>query len=295
LSKTRAYLAWMVVCLVWGTTYLAIRLAIESLPPLLMAGARWVVAGTLLIGLFRLRADRLPPRAAWPSLWVRGFLLISLGNGAVVWAEQTVPSGLTSVLVALAPFWMVGVEAVAGDSPRLKPRQVAGLAVGFTGVLILIWPQLEADLGGRGFVVGLICTQIACAGWALGSTFARRRARHQREEPTLTAPAFEMVTGGIFLLAGSLLIGERLMPPISGRSVGAVIYLAIFGSIVAFSEYRYALQHLAIATVSQYVYVNTVIAMALGTLVLGEPLNWRMAAGAAVVLAGIALVRDYDG
>ena len=295
MSKPRAYLAWLVVCLVWGTTYLAIRLAIESLPPLLMAGARWVVAGGLLIALFRLRGDRLPPRAAWPSLWVRGFLLITLGNGAVVWAELTVPSGLTSVLVALAPFWMVGVEAVAGDSPRLKPRQVAGLAVGFTGVLILIWPQLEADLGGRGFVVGLICTQIACAGWALGSTFARRRARHQREEPTLTAPAFEMVTGGIFLLAGSLLIGERLMPPISGRSVGAVIYLAIFGSIVAFSEYRYALQHLAIATVSQYVYVNTVIAMALGTLVLGEPLNWRMAAGAAVVLAGIALVRDYDG
>jgi drug/metabolite transporter (DMT)-like permease len=228
-------------------------------------------------------------------LWLRGFLLISLGNGAVVWAELTVPSGLTSVLVALAPFWMVGVEAVAGDSPRLKIRQLVGLAVGFTGVLILIWPQLGADLDGRGFLVGFVCTQIACAGWALGSTFARRRARRQKEEPTLTAPAFEMVAGGIFLLAGSLMIGERLVPPISGRSISAVVYLVIFGSIVAFSAYRYALQHLAIATVSQYVYVNTVIAMALGTVVLDEPLNGRMAAGAAVVLAGIALVRDYDG
>ena len=295
MPKTRAYLAWVVVCLVWGTTYLAIRVAIESLPPLLMAGVRWVIAGTLLIGFFRLRGDRLPSRDAWLSLTVRGILFISFGNGAVVWAEQTVPSGLTSVLVALAPFWMVGVEAVAGDSQGLKARQLVGLAVGFSGVLLLIWPQLGADLDGRGFLVGFVCTQLACAGWALGSTYARRRARLRKEEPTLTAPAFEMVAGGLVLLAGSLLIGERLVPPVSVRSVAAVLYLVVFGSIVAFSAYRYALQHLSIATVSQYVYVNTVIAMALGTLVLGEPISWRMAAGAAVVLAGIGLVREYDG
>ena len=182
MSKTRAYIAWLIVCLVWGTTYLAIRIAIESLPPLLMAGARWVVAGTLLVAFFRFRGDRLPPRAAWPSIVVRGILLICFGNGAVVWAEQTVPSGLASVLVALAPFWMVGVESLVGETQSLKVRQVVGLLVGFGGVLLLIWPELDANLDARGFLIGFFSTQLACAGWALGSTYARRRARLQREE-----------------------------------------------------------------------------------------------------------------
>ena len=226
---------------------------------------------------------------------MRGILLICFGNGAVVWAEQTVPSGLASVLVALAPFWMVGVESLVGETQSLKVRQVVGLLVGFGGVLLLIWPELDANLDARGFLIGFLSTQLACAGWALGSTYARRRARLQRDEPTLTAPAFEMLSGGVLLLAGSFLIGERLAVPVSWRSVAAVAYLIVFGSIVAFSAYRYALQHLTVAAVSQYVYVNTVIALALGTLVLGEPVSWRMATGAGVVLVGIALVKGYDG
>ena len=144
--RRRAYLAWVVVCLVWGTTYLAIRVAIESLPPLLMAGFRWIVAGSLLIAFFWLRSERLPARTAWGSLAVRGVLLVTLGNGAVVWAEQTVPTGITSVLVAVAPFWMVGIDALFGDGESLSVRQVVGLAVGFTGVLVLIWPRLGTDV-----------------------------------------------------------------------------------------------------------------------------------------------------
>jgi drug/metabolite transporter (DMT)-like permease len=260
-----------------------------------MAGVRWVIAGTILVAFFRLRGDRLPSAASWQSLVVRGILFIGFGNGAVVWAQQTVPSGLTSVLVALAPFWMVGVEMAAGDSDRLRPRQLAGLLVGFAGVLVLIWPELRVDVGGRTFLFGFFCTQLACAGWALGSTYARRRARLQHEEPALTAPAFEMLAGGLYLLACAALIGERVTVPVSPRSVGAVAYLIVFGSIVAFSAYRYALQHLAVATVSLYVYANTIIAMALGTLLLDEPFTWRMAAGAAVVLVGIGLVKENDG
>jgi drug/metabolite transporter (DMT)-like permease len=285
----------VIVCLVWGTTYLAIRVAIDSFPPLLMAGVRWIAAGTLLVAFFAIRGERLPPRSAWPSLTTRGILLIGFGNGAVVWAEQTVASGLTSVLVATAPFWMVGVEALLGESPLLKPRQLIGLIVGFAGVVMLIGPQLATGVDGRGFLIGFFCTQLACAGWALGSTYARRRARLQREEPTLTAPAYEMLAGGLFLLAGSLLIREVVVAPVSSASVAAVVYLIVFGSIVAFSAYRYALQHLAVATVSLYVYVNTVIAIVLGIVVLGEAFNWRMAAGAGVVLVGIGLVKESDG
>src|SRR4029079_4734530 len=114
LSKSRAYAAWVVLCLVWGTTYLAIRVAIESIPPLLMAGVRWIVAGILLIAFIRMRGDSLPDRRQWVPLVVRGALLIGLGNGAVVWAEQTVPSGLAAVLVALVPFLMVGIDPLAG-------------------------------------------------------------------------------------------------------------------------------------------------------------------------------------
>ena len=294
-SRRRAYLAWVVVCLVWGTTYLAIRVAIESLPPLLMAGFRWIVAGSLLIAFVWLRGERLPRRDAWVSLAVRGVLLVTLGNGAVVWAEQTVPSGVTSVLVAVAPFWMVGVDALFRDGEPLSARHVVGLAVGFTGVLVLIWPRLGTDLDARVFTGGVVSTQLACAGWALGSSYARRRSHLGAGELAATAPAFEMLFGGIVLLGCSLALGERMSQPLTARSAAAVVYLIVFGSIIAFSSYRYALQHLPVATVSLYVYVNTVIAVILGTVVLAEPFNWRMGVGVAVVLLGVGLAKEHTG
>ena len=297
MSKTRAYAAWIVVCLIWGTTYLAIRVAIDSIPPLLMAGVRWIIAATLLIAFFRLRGERLPDQSTWLSLAIRGVLLIGFGNGAVVWAEQTVPSGLASVFVAVAPFWMVGVEALFGDGDPLAGRQLAGLLVGFSGIVTLIYPQLGiglTDVRGGGFLSGFLATQLACAGWAVGSSFARRVGR-SGQEPALTAPALEMLFGGVVLLLCALAIGERTNAMITARSIVAVAYLVFFGSIVAFSSYRYALGHLPVATVSLYVYVNTVIALLLGTLVLGEPFSWRMAVGAAVVLAGIWMVKGRDG
>jgi drug/metabolite transporter (DMT)-like permease len=154
LSRSRAYAAWVVLCLVWGTTYLAIRVAIESIPPLLMAGVRWVVAGSLLIAFFRIRGDSLPERRQWLPLAVRGALLIGLGNGAVVWAEQTVPSGLAAVLVALVPFWMVGIDALAGGGKVPTIRQIAGLFIGFAGIVLLVSPNTRM-VAGTGFWSGL--------------------------------------------------------------------------------------------------------------------------------------------
>src|SRR5215472_6646619 len=144
LSVRRAYFAWAVVCLVWGTTYLAIRVALESIPPILMAAMRWIAAGAILIAALKIRGERLPGPRAWPALTVLGILLLGFGNGAVVWAEQSVASGLTAVLVATVPFWMVGVDAIAaygaekssfvhrGD--RLTIRRIAGLILGFAGI-----------------------------------------------------------------------------------------------------------------------------------------------------------------
>ena len=287
---SRAYVAWVVLCLVWGTTYLAIRVALESIPPLLMAGVRWIVAGSLLIAFFRIRGEPLPEQRQWWSLAVRGVLLIGVGNGAVVWAEQTVASGLTAVLVAVNPFWMVGIEALLGDRKAPTVRQVVGLLVGFSGIVLLVSPNTRMAVA-SGFWTGFIATQLACAGWSLGSTYARRRA----DAHMLTSVAFEMLFGGVVLLLCGAMMGERLRVVVTSRSAGAVVYLIVFGSIVAYSCYRYALQHLPVATLSLYVYANTVIAVFMGTLVLGEPFSWWMGTGAAVVLVGIGLVKEQGG
>jgi drug/metabolite transporter (DMT)-like permease len=286
-TKRNAYLAWIVVCLVWGTTYLAIRIALETVPPLLMAGFRWTIAGALIVIALAARGEQLPPRRAWPALALLGVLLIGFGNGAVVWAEQTVPSGLTAVLVAAVPFWMVGIERFMAAPEPLTARRVIGLIVGFAGIVMLVWPELR-DGPGNAFLTGVLATQLACLGWALGSSYARRR---EQSENVLATAALQMLFGGIcMLLAGSALQEWKALS-FTGRTAGAVTYLVLAGSVAGFSAYAYALKHLPVATVSLYAYVNPVIAVVLGTLLLGEPLNPRLAAAGAVVLAGIALVR----
>src|SRR4029077_6381922 len=166
----RAYLAWVAVCLIWGTTYLGIRIALETIPPLLMAAIRWIVAGSLLIALLKVRGEPMPGRREWPALTLLGILLLGFGNGAVVWAELTVPSGLTAVLVAMSPFWMVGIDALMADGQPLTLRRVrggqpltlgriVGLAVGFSGIVMLVWPELRLGASGRAFLGGVISTQ----------------------------------------------------------------------------------------------------------------------------------------
>jgi drug/metabolite transporter (DMT)-like permease len=289
----RAYFAWIAVCLIWGTTYLAIRISLESIPPLFMAAVRWIIAGSLLIAVLKLRGEQLPHRREWPTLTLLGILLLGFGNGAVVWAEQTVPSGLTAVLVATSPFWMVGIDAMIPGGDGLTLRRTLGLVVGFFGIVMLVWPEIRVGGGGRSFLGGVLAAQIACIGWAIGSSYARHRGRgHAKEENVLATAAFEMLFGGIALLLVSLAIGEASRLAFTPRTTGALIYLIFFGAIGGFSAYAYALKHLPVATVSLYAYVNPIIAVVLGTLVLGEPFNARMAIAAAVVLAGMLIVRD---
>lgn len=281
------------MCLIWGTTYLAIRISLETIPPLLMAAIRWISAGGLLISVLALRGERLPARREWPSLAILGVLLLGFGNGAVVWAEQTVPSGLTAVLVATSPFWMVGFDALMPDGEAITARRVLGLIIGFGGIVLLVWPELTAGgTGGAGFLSGVIAAQIACVGWAVGSSYARRRGRgHASEENVLVTAAFEMLFGGIALLLVALGLGEQSRLAFTPRTTGALLYLIFFGAIGGFSAYAYALKHLPVATVSLYAYVNPIIAVVLGTLVLQEPFDSRMGIAAAVVLTGILLVK----
>ena len=287
-STTRlAYGAWVAVCLLWGTTYLAIRIGLETVPPMLLGGFRWTIAGALILLVMRLRRDAMPGRAEWPTLAVLGVLLIGFGNGGVVWAEQTLPSGLTAVLVAVVPFWMLGVEWVAGAAAPLDARRLVGLLVGFAGIVLLVWPELELGQG-MAFLLGVLATQLACLGWALGSTYSRRR---RPSENVLAVAAYQMLFGGLAMFAAGTVTGEWPALVFNARTGSAVLYLVVFGSLAGFTAYAYALKHLPVATVSLYAYVNPVIAMVLGTLVLADPMSLRVAVAGGVVLAGRAIVR----
>jgi drug/metabolite transporter (DMT)-like permease len=258
-----------------------------------MAAMRWIIAGSLLTLVLTLRGERLPARREWPSLAILGILLLGFGNGAVVWAEQTVPSGLTAVLVATSPFWMVGFDAFMPDGDAITARRVIGLVVGFAGIVMLVWPELRFDGSGAGFLGGVISAQVACAGWAVGSSYARKRGRgHASEENVLATAAFEMLFGGFALLIASLALHETARLTFTPRTAGALAYLIFVGAIGGFSAYAYALKHLPVATVSLYAYINPIIAVILGTLVLSEPFDIRMLLAAAVVFVGIVLVRS---
>jgi drug/metabolite transporter (DMT)-like permease len=288
-ERTFAYVAWIVVCLVWGTTYLAIRVALESVPVALLAGLRFIAAGLILITALRLTGQTLPPPRTWGSVAIAAFLLLVIGNGGVVWAEQYVASGLTAVIVAMVPFWNVLVEAARPDGERPDLRTLSGLAIGFAGIVVLVWPELFAGGGGTWFVAGVIALQLASAGWALGTSYTKR-------SPLSSSPAaisaMQMLAAGfMFTLIGTM-TGEWSELAFTVRSASAMLYLVIFGSVVAYSAYVYALKHLPIATVSLYSYVNPLIAVVLGTVLLSEPFSSRTLVASVLVFAGIAVVRS---
>jgi len=284
-----AYTAWVLVCVVWGTTYLAIRIALETIPPMLIGGLRFTIAGALLAALLALRGYAVPRAREWPGLAMLGCLMLGIGNGGVVWAEQTVPSGFAAVLVAAQPFWISGVEAALADGERMTRRTFAGLFVGFAGIVILVWPDLRA--GGEfsaAFAFGVIATQVACLGWSIGSSYSKRRPAG---ENAIMASALQMIFGGLCLLVVATLRGEWRELAFSSRSLAAELYLVGIGSWAGYSAYIYALKYLPISTVMLYSYINPVIAVLLGTIVLHEPFGARVIVASALVLAGVAIVR----
>lgn len=288
--RRNAWIAFATVCVIWGTTYLAIKVALETIPPFLMGGIRYLIAGSLLGVVLVARGASLPPAREWGSLALLGFLMIALGNGGVNWAEQYLASGITAVVIATSPFWMVAVDSLFPGGERLTLRQVAGLLVGFSGIVLLVWPDITLEgASGREVVAGIIAVQIACAGWAVASSYTRR---HSVSRNVLMVAAVQMFFGGAFMTIAGTLTGEWAALGFNARTTSALVYLIVAGSLIAFAAYSYALRHLPIATVSLYTYVNPVIAVALGTLLLGEPFRVSMVAAGALIVAGIAIVRS---
>jgi drug/metabolite transporter (DMT)-like permease len=276
------------VYVLWGSTYLAIRIGVETIPPFLMAGLRHLTAGILLYAWMRARGTPRPEPRHWRSAALVGGLLLLGGNGLVTWAEQRVPSGLAALIVASVPLWMTALDAVLR---RERPHGVvlAGLAMGLAGIAFLAAPGRFAG-GGHVDPLGAAALLAASLFWATGSLVSRRVAL---PSATFLATAMEMIAGGVILLGVAGVTGElgAFSPAaVSARSYGALAYLIVAGSLVGFTAYVFLLGATTPARVSTYAYVNPIVAVFLGWLVAGESVTPRTVVAAAVIVAGVALI-----
>ena len=283
--------AFAIVYLVWGSTYLAIRFALETLPPFSMAAARFLVAGGAMYVFARLVGGAAAPtRAEWKTTAIVGVLLLVFGNGLVVWAELRVPSGITALIVGVVPCCTVLVDWLRPNGTRPSGPVVMGLVLGVAGLFVLIGPDLLMG-GGRADYVGVAALIIASFTWALGSIYSRHAPMPR--SPVL-ATAMEMLTASVGLAILALLHGDftarAIAAPISSVSIAGWLYLVVFGSIIAFTAYVWLLQVSTPARVSTYAYVNPVVAVLLGFAIAGEPLTTRMMMAAAVIVSGVVLI-----
>ena len=289
-SKALAYVAFATVCILWGTTYLGIAIAIETLPTFLFAGTRFTAAGVLLLVISLLAGQRLPEQASdWWNLLVIGLLLVGIGNLAVVWAEHYLPSSFAALLVALAPFWMALLESLRKDGERLTARKLTGLIIGFAGVAVLVAPALGSGKLNGPFLLGVAALQCGSVAWNLGSI--RSKYHLSKSISPLIAASLQMIFGGAILSIIGLSRGEASRYAFNGRTLSAFLYLMIFGSVVAYGAYVYALSHLKTSLVSTYAYVNPIVAVILGWLVLHEPIGWNVLLAMMIIFSGVALVQ----
>jgi len=297
-ARTRVLAAFAAVYVIWGSTYLAIRFAIETLPPLLMAGARFLVSGAILYAWAMWRPGSgartaRPTAREWGWGAVVGALLLLGGNGGVVWAEQRVPSGIVALIVAVVPIWMVLLDWWRPGGRRPTALVAAGLATGFVGLVTLIGVPGRGS-GGPSGGIDLASAGIAVLGslsWAAGSIISKTPGRLPRS--AVLATAVEMLAGGVLLLAFGLLAGEGsqlALGDITLRSALAWAYLVTFGSLVGFTAYIWLLGHVSAARASTYAYVNPVVAVFLGWLLAGEPVTARTLAGAAIIVGAVVLI-----
>ncbi|THA37363.1 EamA family transporter [Streptomyces sp. A1547] len=281
------WFALALVYVLWGSTYLAIRVVVQTMPPFLSAGARFIAAGLLLLGLVAWRygpAALLATRAQVGSAVVVGLLLILGGNGLVVLAETEVPSGLAALLIAAVPMWLVVLRTATGDRPPL--RTLGGVLLGFAGLAVLTSP----GIGGAVALSGVLLVLLASVLWSLGSFSASKLSLPGNP---FTGSAYQMLAGGAGGIVVGLLRGEHRGLDWAGYSTAswlALGYLVVFGSLVAFTAYAWLLRSAPLSLVATYAYVNPVVAVALGALILDEALTWPILVGGAVVVVAVCVI-----
>lgn len=283
-------LAFGLVYVFWGSTYLAIRIAVETIRPELLAGSRFVVAGLIMLAWCAATGRKVRiGRVDALRLTVVGFLLLSLANTNLGWAEQWVPTGMAALLISLIPMWFLVIETwVLPTDYRPSARALAGLALGVVGVIVLLWPQLRhmGEIGTKQ-LLGSLSLQGGCIVWVVGSLLSKR---WKMQVDVFTASAYQMLFAGIINLLIGTTLGEWSRSVWTWRGAGAALYLVTFGSLVGFSAYIYLLEHVPTAKIATYAYVNPVVAVFLGWLVLHERITGYLIAGAAIIVPAVALV-----
>ena len=286
----KPYLALVAVCFFWGTTYLGIRMALETFPPLMLVCVRYVISGSILLVFALAKGLYLPRGRELAAACFSGLLVLGVGNGALVFAEVIIPSGIAGLIVSMSPFWMVGAEALLPGGERLHAPTVAAMAVGLAGSCLLVTPDLAPNAVNHNLLNGFLMLQIGMAGWSFGSIYQRRQA----------GKAHPAIAGGVQQLAAGLLLIPLVLVFSHGdvhwsaRGISALLYLVCFGSIVGYSAYAYAMDKLPVAVVSVYPYVNAMVAVWLGWLFYRERFGLREAGAMVVIFASVALVKRYS-
>lgn len=288
-STIKIIVAFAAIYIIWGTTYLAIRIAVETIPPFLMAGTRFIIAGIITFVFLFARGARFPSRPHWRSAFILGALLLVGGNGFVTWSEREVPSGIAALVIATVPLWVTLFDWLMFRAPVPGKKMVAGLILGFLGIGLLIGGgQFQGTSNVR--MISVIVLLMAPILWSLGSLKSRKADLPQN---AFMSTSMEMLAGGLLLIIAGLITGEAgqlNVAQIAPRSLIAMLYLTFFGSIVALTAYIWLLKTVEAAKVATYSYVNPAIAVFLGWLILSEPVTLQILAAIVVIILGVILI-----
>ncbi len=282
--KVRMVLAFFAIYFLWGTTFLAIRIAVEELPPLFAAGSRFLVAGVLLFGFMVAKGEARPNARQWRNLLVLSLLLFVAEYGPLFWAEKYVPSGIVSVLAATIPILTLVLEMLVLRQQKWRASLAAATLLGFAGVGVLLLPGGQNHFG-IGPCLAILC---GCTAWSLGTVLSR--SMELPEARPVTAGAAMMLGGGILLLLSAGLGELHTIPHISLRALGELVYLIIFGSLLGFTAFVWLLAHMPATRVASHAYVNPIVAVALGYFLAGEAVTLRTLAGTALVLISVFMI-----
>lgn len=287
-TNIRAYIAYVVICIIWGTTPLAIKIGVTDLPPLLFAGLRWIPAGIIFTIILKLKKYEFPPLEEVKHIAVAGLCLLGVGNGMLVICEQWVPSGIASLMITTMPFWVILMEAMAPKGIRINLSSVSGLVLGVLGILLILKDDLSFDNGNQWFLIGIIGLTFGMMFWSFGSIYSKYKKI--KTHPLMSAAIQMLIAGSAQTILG-IILGEHNEFVFTSDSFYAYLYLVLVASIIGYGSYIYAINHLPVSFVTTYTYVNPIIALLLGWAVLNETLNIFIGISALIILLGVFLVR----
>src|SRR5215831_4517203 len=287
-NRSRIIVAFALLYVLWGSTYLAMRIIVRDLPPYVAGTVRYLAAGPIMLAACAVMGKKISlTRRDLGRLLVIGILLLSIGNIGVLWGEVYVSSGLASLIVALVPIWVVMIEAWIFRAGRMTPKGLFGLAIGIVGLLVLLWPRIVSGSHGRLELLGCAILATGSFFWALGSIFSHR---FNLTVDVFASAAWQMTLGGLVNGAVALVTGQFQKTHWTFSALGSIGYLVIFGSWIGYSSYIYLLEHVPTPKVATYAYVNPIVAVFLGWIILREHVDMFMLLGTAIIIASVALV-----